>query len=60
MRILVAGASGFVGRRLCRELLERGHDVRAMTRHPDSYTGAGTPVRGDVHSPGTLSAAMEG
>ncbi|HET9861134.1 MAG TPA: NAD-dependent epimerase/dehydratase family protein, partial [Nocardioidaceae bacterium] len=28
MRILVAGASGFVGRRLCPELLERGHDVR--------------------------------
>jgi uncharacterized protein YbjT (DUF2867 family) len=60
MRILVAGASGFVGRRLCPELLERGHDVRAMTRHPDSYTGAGTPVRGDVHSPETLSSAMEG
>ncbi len=35
MRVLVAGASGFVGRRLCPALIDAGHDVRAMTRHPD-------------------------
>ena len=49
--VLVAGASGFVGRRLVPVLVEAGHDVRAMTRHPDTYEGAGTPVRGDVHDP---------
>ena len=58
--VLVAGASGFVGRRLVPVLVEAGHDVRAMTRHPDTYEGAGTPVRGDVHDPDTLPAALEG
>ena len=60
MRILVAGASGFVGRRLCPELASRHHGVRAMTRRPETYTGVGTPVRGDVHEPDTLAHAMEG
>ena len=60
MRVLVAGASGFVGRRLCSELVDRGHELRAMTRHPDTYKGAGMPVRGDVHRPDTLTSAFEG
>ena len=58
--VLVAGASGFVGRRLVPALVEAGHDVRAMTRHPDRYDGAGTPVHGDVHDPETLSVALKG
>lgn len=60
MRVLVAGASGFVGRRLCPALSEAGHQVVAMTRRPDRYTGAGTPVYGDVHRPDTLRQALEG
>lgn len=58
MRVVVAGASGFVGRRLCTELADLGHDVRAMTRHPDTYEGAGDPVYGDVHDPATLEGAL--
>jgi uncharacterized protein YbjT (DUF2867 family) len=58
--VLVAGASGFVGRRLCRALEQAGHEVRAMTRHPDTYTGAGEPVHADVHDASTLSAALQG
>jgi len=57
--VLVAGASGFVGRRLVPALVDAGHDVRAMTRHPDTYDGAGTPVHGDVHDPDTLPAALK-
>ncbi|MGB9376677.1 MAG: NAD(P)H-binding protein, partial [Mycobacteriales bacterium] len=60
MRVLVAGASGFVGSRLCTALEEAGHEVRAMTRHPDRYHGAGTPVAGDVSDEASLKAAAEG
>ena len=60
MRILVAGASGFVGRRLCPALAEAGHEVRAMTRHPDTYRGTGEAVYGDVGEPGSLHPALAG
>src|ERR1700729_2657705 len=60
VKVLVAGASGFVGRRLCAALEQAGHDVVAMTRNPAGYRGAGTPVRGDVHDPATLAPAMAG
>ena len=60
LKVLVAGASGFVGRRLCWALGEAGYNVAAMTRNPDHYAGAGTPVYGDVHAPVTLDAPMAG
>ena len=52
----MAGASGFVGRRLCVALDQAGHNVVAMTR----YRGAGMPVRGDVQDSVTLEPAMAG
>lgn len=58
--VLVAGASGFVGRRLVPALVEKGHEVRAMTRHPETYDGAGTPVRGDVSEPDSLTEPLAG
>lgn len=58
--VLVAGATGFVGSRLVDALGEEGHEIRAMTRKPDDYRGRGQAVRGDVHDPGTLDAALAG
>jgi uncharacterized protein YbjT (DUF2867 family) len=58
--VLVAGASGFVGTRLCAALVEQGHSVRAMTRRPGAYQGAGGPVHGDVRDARSLRAALRG
>src|SRR6476659_3031113 len=58
--VLVTGATGFIGRRLVPELVERGLEVRAMTRRPESYDGPGKPVRGDVHDRAALSAPLAG
>ncbi|MEV4055242.1 NAD(P)H-binding protein [Amycolatopsis sp. NPDC049688] len=60
MRVLVAGASGFVGGRLCPALEAAGHEVLAMTRHPAKYRGAGKAVRGDVADVGSLRDALKG
>lgn len=59
-RILVTGATGFIGRRLVPALIEQGHDVRAMTRHPETYDGPGEAVAGDMDDPGSLTAPLEG
>jgi uncharacterized protein YbjT (DUF2867 family) len=58
--VLVAGASGFVGRRLAKVLVQDGYAVRAMTRHPDEYRGPGEPVLGDALDHKTLPAALRG
>ena len=59
VRVLVTGATGFIGSRLVPVLMEAGHDVRAMTRHPETYDGPGDAVRGDVGDGESLYAALE-
>ncbi len=39
MRILVTGATGYIGGRLVPLLLQRGHAVRALARHPARLSG---------------------
>jgi len=62
MHVLVTGGDGFIGRYLCTELDERGHDVTALSRDPDPAVlpaGVGT-VPGDVTDRATLDDAFEG
>ena len=60
MKVLVAGATGFVGSRLSRALIDDGHDVLALTRSPDGYEGPGTAVGGDVSDEPALDTALAG
>ncbi len=62
MKALVTGAGGFLGTRLVRLLLERGHGVRALVRRPlGAAGGLGVEeARGDVTDPAVLSRAVEG
>ena len=52
MRILVTGASGFIGGVSCAELLARGHEVDALVRRPGSNPPGTTALVGDITSPG--------
>lgn len=56
--VLVTGATGFIGRRLVPELIQRGHRVKAMTRNPDAYDGPGEAVGGDVDDADSLTGPL--
>ena len=63
-RVLLTGGTGFVGGALLRRLLERGDDVVALARSPESaeaIEAAGArPARGDVLEEDSVAAAMAG
>ncbi|MDG2114813.1 MAG: SDR family oxidoreductase [Actinomycetota bacterium] len=65
MRILLTGASGYIGGRLAPALLEAGHEVRCLARNPDklsehSWRNQVEVVAGDVLGRESLDAALEG
>ena len=62
-RILVTGATGYVGGRLVPRLLERGYTVRVLVRDATRLIGREwvndvEVIAGDVLKPETLPAAM--
>jgi nucleoside-diphosphate-sugar epimerase len=48
MRVLVTGASGFIGGILCAELLGAGHEVGALVRRAGSEPPGTRPLAGDL------------
>ena len=63
-KVLVTGATGYVGGRLWRRLEERGGELRCMARDPEVLTARVRPetevVYGDVLDPPSLGKALEG
>jgi nucleoside-diphosphate-sugar epimerase len=58
MRVMVTGASGFLGGVVCRELGARGHEVMALVRRPGSEPAGTTPVQGDLSDGVVLARAL--
>jgi len=63
-RVLIVGATGFVGGRLAELLPKRGYQVRCMVRQPELLQSGALSgveiVKGDVLSASTLAACLEG
>ena len=64
VRVLVTGATGYIGGRLVPRLLARGHHVRCVARDPNRLAGRDWPhveiVGGDLADASALPAALEG
>ena len=66
MRVFVTGATGFIGHALVRALRERGWEVTALVRRPDSAEAlevaalGATLAQGDVTDPASMRTPMTG
>ncbi|MGE3953716.1 MAG: SDR family oxidoreductase [Parachlamydiales bacterium] len=54
MRILLTGASGYIGKRLLPLLLQQGHEVYTLTRYPTPPSPGVISLVGDLRDPKTL------
>jgi nucleoside-diphosphate-sugar epimerase len=58
VKLLVTGASGFLGHALCAELAGRDHEVAALVRRPGSGPAGTSAVQGDLGDADTLARAV--
>ncbi len=62
-KLVLIGASGFVGSAILKEALERGHEIKAIVRHPEKITVKNknlTVEKGDVSSSDLVSKLCKG
>src|SRR5690625_4688633 len=60
MKVLVTGASGFVGRHVCRRLLADGHEVTGLSRTLDGLPEGVAFRAADVSTGDGLADAVDG
>src|SRR5207248_6894724 len=60
VKLLVTGATGFLGSTLVPMLREAGHEVRALARSGAQVPAASETLRGDVRDPESLKRALDG
>ena len=64
IRVLVTGATGYIGGRLVPRLSARGHQLRCVARNPNRLEGQRWPgveiVRGDLEDPEATTQALQG
>jgi nucleoside-diphosphate-sugar epimerase len=59
VKVLVTGASGFLGHAVCAELLERGHEVGALVRRPGSEPAGTAALAGDLSDTEALKRGLD-
>ncbi|CAN1252794.1 Putative dihydroflavonol 4-reductase [Linum perenne] len=67
MKVLVTGASGYVGNQLCHALRKQGYSVRALLRHTSDFSSLPSSpdddfeiIYGDITDYGSLLSAFDG
>jgi nucleoside-diphosphate-sugar epimerase len=58
MRVLVTGASGFIGGVVCAALAESGHELSALVRRPGSEPASARAIPGDLQDATRLRQAL--
>ena len=61
MRVLITGASGFIGRHVARRFVAEGAEVFALVRAPGTRLAIPgvTPVEGDLGDPASLDSLTD-
>jgi nucleoside-diphosphate-sugar epimerase len=60
VKVLVTGASGFLGHAVCTDLRGRHHEVAALVRRPGSEPAGTSAVMGDLTDADTLTSVFDG